>query len=116
MPQNTIRCGWRGNLHQHANLFCYYMFFEIINSLKKMNLPYVYTLPFSIWFNVQFLFYRALDFTLLNHAEWKDFVPRQIQWSRAKQDNYDHPPEILHHIQFYLVKPNQFIVEAGYLF
>lgn len=39
-------------------LFCYYMFFEIINSLQKMNLPYVYTQPFSIWLNGQFLLYR----------------------------------------------------------
>lgn len=76
MPQNITHCGWRGNLHHHADLFCYYMFFEIINSLQKMNLPYVYTQPFSIWLNGQFLFYRDLDFTLLNHAEWRDLVPK----------------------------------------
>lgn len=83
---------------------------------EKMNLPYVYTQPFSIWLNVQFLFYRALDFTLLNHAEWRDSVLRQLQRSKATQDNYDHPFDPLHHIQFYLVKPKQFAVEAGYLF
>jgi len=35
MPQNIIWCGWQRNLHQHADLFRYYVFFEIINSVKK---------------------------------------------------------------------------------
>lgn len=42
----------------------------------KMNSPDVYTQPFSIWLNGQFLFYRDVDFTLLNHAEWRDLVPK----------------------------------------
>lgn len=69
MPQNIIHCGWRGNLHQHADLFCYYMFFEIINSLKKWicHMSILSHSPFGWMYNSYFVeLWFLLSWVMLN--------------------------------------------------